>query len=171
MTQEEFDQIWWEIKEESYNRKKGAFKRALWYGGRTENLTLGQVPKAIPNIIVAKIGSGKGFRKAIRNAPLNIASAAVGGVATAGLSFIPGVGGTAQVGAKFGLKLAGKLISTVSVVAAGRIADTVSNKAFKHASVFLKEMATNQKNMGTGRKIKRGIFGRDEIFNKNDSYE
>ena len=63
MDRASFDQIWLEIQTETYNRTKGSFKRALWYGGRTKGI------KGVPNAIVGHFGSGKGVRKAIRNAP------------------------------------------------------------------------------------------------------
>lgn len=52
MDQKQFDKIWASIKQQTLNRRKGAFMRALWYGNN--NRVLGQ---------------NKGLRKGIRNAP------------------------------------------------------------------------------------------------------
>lgn len=72
MNERSFDEICAKIKAEVYNRKKGSFLRALWYGGRTEGF------RGIPNGIVGHFGKGKGLRKAIRNAPRAIVASTVG---------------------------------------------------------------------------------------------
>lgn len=89
----EFDEFWSGIEKEVENRGGNfdRFKRALWYGGRTENVSgFRNTIKNIPNIIIATLGHGKGLRKAIRNAPKNIItkgiSAAIGAAASAPIS-------------------------------------------------------------------------------------
>lgn len=89
----EFDEFWSKIEKETENRGGNVdrFKRALWYGGRTENVSgFRNTIKNIPNIIIATLGHGKGLRKAIRNAPKNIITkgigAAIGAAASAPIS-------------------------------------------------------------------------------------
>jgi hypothetical protein len=73
MNKADFDRIWQEVEEVTNNRKKGSFKRAFWYGGRTEAIKgAGNVFKALPNIVIANMGKGKGMKKVIRNAPKNL---------------------------------------------------------------------------------------------------
>ena len=81
MEQSQFDQIWNKIQQETYDRsgRFARFKRALWYGGRTEGL------RGIPNAIVAHFGSGKGLRKAGRNAPRVIFTQGIGMAVGAGI--------------------------------------------------------------------------------------
>jgi hypothetical protein len=68
MTEQELDRIWGVLWDETTDRSKGSFKRALWYGGR----------------ISSKVGLDKGARKAIRNTPRK--------VLTLGVKQIPEVG-------------------------------------------------------------------------------
>ena len=83
MEQEQFDKIRQDIQKETYNRTKGSFKRAVWYGGRTDGFT------GIPNSFIAHFGSGKGVRKALRNAPRAITVNVIGAAAAAPLVLIP----------------------------------------------------------------------------------
>jgi hypothetical protein len=61
MDQQHYDKIWNEVLTETYNRSPGSFKRALWYGNNS-----------------AVFGQNKGLRKAIRNAPKQIAMTGLG---------------------------------------------------------------------------------------------
>jgi hypothetical protein len=61
MEQQQYDKIWNEVLAETYNRSQGSFKRALWYGNNS-----------------SVFGQNKGLRKAIRNAPKQIAMAGLG---------------------------------------------------------------------------------------------
>jgi len=61
MDQQQFDQIWAQVLGETYDRNPGSFKRALWYGNNS-----------------AIFGQNKGLRKAIRNAPKNVAMIGLG---------------------------------------------------------------------------------------------
>jgi len=81
MEQSQFDQIWNKIQQETYDRsgRFARFKRALWYGGRTEGL------RGIPNAVIAHFGSGKGLRKAGQNAPRVIFTQSIGMAVGAGI--------------------------------------------------------------------------------------
>lgn len=73
----EFDEFWSEIEKETESRGGNfdRFKRALWYGGRTENVSgFKNTIKNIPNTIIGP----KGLRKVIRNAPKNIITKGIG---------------------------------------------------------------------------------------------
>ena len=64
MDQAKFDRILNDVLLETSNRKKGAFKRALWYGGS--------------GFITKKTVGSKGLRKQIRNAPRKIVGGGIG---------------------------------------------------------------------------------------------
>lgn len=93
MEQSQFDQIWNKIQQETYDRsgRFARFKRALWYGGRTEGL------RGIPNAIIAHFGSGKGLRKAGRNAPRVIFTQGMGMAVGAGILVVEPSGLAASV--------------------------------------------------------------------------
>jgi len=61
MDQATYDQVWHDVHTDVYNRSKGAFKRALWYGNNSR-----------------LFGQNKGLRKAIRSAPRAVAMGALG---------------------------------------------------------------------------------------------
>jgi hypothetical protein len=68
MTEPELDKVWDVVWQETTDRSKGSFKRALWYGGKRSTM----------------VGFDKGARKAIRNAPRKLL--------TLGVKQIPEVG-------------------------------------------------------------------------------
>lgn len=68
MTEPELDKVWDAVWQETTDRSKGSFKRALWYGGKRSTM----------------VGFDKGARKAIRNAPRKLL--------TLGVKQIPEVG-------------------------------------------------------------------------------
>ncbi len=70
MTAEEFYELRDKLKVDTYNRTKGAFLRALWYGNKNRF-----------------IGQNKGMRKAIRNAPRTALKPAIDAI-----GLIPGGG-------------------------------------------------------------------------------
>lgn len=70
MNKVDVDKIWTDVQGEASNRSKGSFKRALWYGNNSK-----------------VFGQNKGARKAIRNAPKQIA---LGSLDFAGMA--PGLG-------------------------------------------------------------------------------
>lgn len=96
----DFDRIQHKVDEVISDRKKGSFKRAFWYGGRTEGIKgVGNVIKALPNIIIGNMGKGKGMRKVIRNGPKNILQL-IGRLAGNGLAFaFPAASAAMPVGA------------------------------------------------------------------------
>ncbi len=92
MQMNEFDKLWLEIEKEAEDRSGNfaRFKRALWYGGRTENVSgFRNTVKNIPNIVISILGHGKGLRKAIRNAPKNLVTKGIGAAAGAVAASLP----------------------------------------------------------------------------------
>lgn len=85
----EFDEFWSKIEKETENRGGNfdRFKRALWHGGRIENVSgFGNTIKNIPNVAIATLGQGKGLRKAFRNVPKNIITKGIGALIGAAAS-------------------------------------------------------------------------------------
>ena len=63
MNEEQFEKIWHCVLVETNNRQKGAFNRALWYGGR--------------GFITKSTVGAKGLRKQIRNVPGKLAGGGI----------------------------------------------------------------------------------------------
>ena len=86
----EFDKLWLEKEAEDRSGNFARFKRALWHGGRTENVSgFRNTVKNIPNIVISTLGHGKGLRKTIRNAPKNLVSKGIGAAAGAVAASLP----------------------------------------------------------------------------------
>lgn len=119
MDERSFESLCDKITLEVYDRKKGSFLRALWYGGRTEGF------RGIPNSIISHLGgNGKGLRKVIRNAPRNLTAV------TAGIA----------VGAP--IVVFGTPAALPAAALAGELAKEVTKVAINAASGLVQSLAT-----------------------------